>query len=483
MAPSSGLPSSGLPSSEPRPCELPLYELPLVRAGRAVRSAQTLALAGVDGTPLATVHQAPPLLARLTVAEVREHCAGQDPDSAPDPALLRRAGRLFATATLGGLTPERYCELQARAAGVPVSVARHSLTDVARTFANAGARIAAECPPGATGVISPGEVSAVWARRGEVLAVIAPSNNPGTHTQWLTALACGYALLVRPGARDPFTPARMIDALLRAGVPPHLLSLLPGSHATGDALVEAADLSLVFGGDAAARRYGHDRRVILRGPGRSKLLHSGPVTDEVLDVICDSVGHDAGMRCTNATAVFTDGDPRALARAVAARLAPLTPAPPQSDEARLPVLPLAEARALREHLTRRLDGAVDVAAAHYPDGPLADLGDGSAALRPAVLLCERADHPGARVELSFPCVWVLPWRRSQGMAPLRDTLALTVLSDDPALAREALRERSIRKVLFGPVPTWSAGEVSPHDGYLSHELMEARGYGVADRLL
>ncbi|MFJ5546426.1 aldehyde dehydrogenase family protein [Streptomyces sp. NPDC093225] len=451
-----------------------LYEIPLLRAGRTARSAEQAELCGVDGTPLATVHLAPPLLARLTVADAR-----RGEDRAPDAAVLRRAGELFATAELAGLTPERYCDLQARVAGVPVTVAGHSLQDVAKTFANVGARLAAERPAGLGGELAPGEINAVWARRGDVLAVIAPSNNPGTHTQWLTALGCGYRLVVRPGTRDPFTPARMIAALMAAGVAPHYLSLLPGSHATGDALVEAADLSLVFGGDAAERRYGRDRRVILRGPGRSKLLHTGPVTEETLDVICDSVGYDAGMRCTNATAVFTEGDPKELATALAERLARLTAAPPQSPQAQVPVLPVAEARALREHLAARQEGAVDVTTALYPDGPVADFGDGSAGLRPAVLLCDRSDHPGARIELSFPCVWVLPWERSEGFGPLRDTLALTILGDEPELARQALRERSIRKVLLGPLPTHSAGDVSPHDGYLSHELMEARGFGAA----
>lgn len=458
-----------------------VYELPLVRAGRSVPSQVRATLHGVDGAALAEVHQASPLLARLTVDEARSAAAARP--QPPEPAVLARAGELFATAELGGLGPDDYCELQSRAAGVPVAVARHSLEDMRRSFAAAGPRFLAERPAGAREDAAPGEITAVWARRGDVLAVVAPSNNPGTHTQWLTALACGYALVVRPGARDPFTPSRMMHALMAAGLPPELLSLLPGSHAVGDALVDTADLSMVFGGDAAARRYGADRRVVLRGPGRSKLLLAGPLTDQAVQVVCDSVGYDAGMRCTNATAVFTESDPAALAEAVAARLAELVAAPPQSPQSQLPVLPLAEAHRLREQLAGRLDGAVDVAAAHYDGGSVADLGDGSAALRPAVLLCDRADHPGARIELSFPCVWVLPWNRSLGAAPLRDTLALTVVGDDDgSLTRAALREPTIRKVLRGTLPTWAAGEVSPHDGYLSHALMEARGYGAAPAL-
>ncbi|MEY9912475.1 acyl-CoA reductase-like NAD-dependent aldehyde dehydrogenase [Catenulispora sp. MAP12-49] len=457
-----------------------LAQIPVIRAGRPARSASTSVLAGVDGTPLATVHQAPPLLGRLTVAGARD--AAESADTLLDPAIFRRAGELFATAELNGLGPKEYCDLQSRAAGVPITVARHSLDDMVHNFANAAPRAAAERPAGAAPgaeACGPGEVLPLWTRRGDVLAVVAPSNNPGTHTQWLVALACGYRLVIRPGSRDPLTPARMVAALLEAGIEPSALSLLPGGHELGDALVEAADLSMVFGGDQAARRYAHDRRVILRGPGRSKLLHSGELTEAVLDTVVASATHDAGLRCTCATAVFTDSDPRELAEALADRMAPLTAAPPQSDRAQLPVLPTAEAHAMRGSLAARLAGAEDVAAARYPDGPVAELGDGSAALRPAVLLCDRVDHPGSRIEMPFPCLWVLPWRRSDGLAPLGETLALTVLADDPALAREALRRPAIRKVLAGPVPTWAAGDTSPHDGFLSHELMEARAYGTS----
>ncbi|MDH2428032.1 aldehyde dehydrogenase family protein [Sphaerisporangium sp. TRM90804] len=454
------------------------YKVSVIRAGRVASSAETTPLRGVDGTPIAEVDTAPPLAASLTVSELRRrHPLGAAP--APDPETLRLAGRLFATATLGGMTPDDYCQAQARAGGIPIKVARHSLEDMAATCANVGERVAAERPAGTAGGVRAGEIRPMWLRRGDILSVIAPSNNPGTHTQWVHALAYGYQLVIRPGTRDPFTPSRLILAALEAGVEPSRLSLLPGGHATGDALVKASDLSLVFGGDAAVKRYGSDRRVILRGPGRSKILHTGEITERVVDSICDSVAYDAGLRCTNASAVFTDGDPAELGEAIARRLGAMVAAPPQSPDAELPVLPVEQARAMRAHLESRLAGAVDLAGARHPEGPLADLGDGSAALRPAVLVCDRADHPGGRVELPFPCVWVLPWSRGNPIEPLRDTLALSVLGDDPGLAALALREPSIRKVVYGGLPTHAAGPTSPHDGYLSQDLMEVRAYGIA----
>lgn len=453
------------------------YRLPLVRTGVATTSAETVELRGVDGTPLATVNLAPPLLANLTIADMRRH--GSIGEALAD-NVLRHAGKLFATAELNGLTPEKYCELQARSTGVPVTVARRTLHDIEDICAHMGNRVSAERPCGVISGVAPGSIDAVWVRRGDVLSVIAPSNNPGVHVQWIQGVALGYRVVVRPGMQDPFTPARLVAALLCAGVDARCLSLLPGGHATADALITSADLSLVFGGDDVTKRYAGNRSVILRGPGRSKLLHTGEFTDRALDTICTSVGYDAGRRCTNASAVFTDTDPGEIGAAVAARLAELTPAAPLSPEAQLPVMPIDRATTLRAHLETERAGAVDVAATHYPDGVLADLGDGSAALRPAVLVCDRSDHPGAGIELPFPCVWILPWNRRQGLAPLRNTLALTILSDDRTLAEEALREPSIRKVLLGPLPTFSAGPTSPHDGFLGQDLMEARAYGIAD---
>jgi len=452
---------------------MPAHRVALLRAGRPSTSQETALLCGVDGTALAEVDQAPPMLATVTLRDARDGGYGRPPSA----AVLTRAGELFSSATLAGLTPAEYCELHARATGVPISVARHTLIDIQVTCADMATRVAAERPGGVVERVGAGEVAGTWRRRGELLAVVAPSNNPGTHVQWIQAVAFGYRLAVRPGAQDPFTPARLMAALHQAGVADQYLSLLPGGHATAEALVRAADLSLVFGGDAVADRYADNRRVILRGPGRSKLLQTGELTADALDTICTSISYDGGLRCTNATAVFTDGDPAAVADAIADQLVRLRAAPPQSPSAQLPVQPRAAAERMRAHLAGVLAGAVDVAAARYDDGGLADLGDGSVGMRPAVLVADRADHPGRRIELPFPCVWVLPWQRSDGMAPLRDTLALTILSPDEHLVDLAAQEPSIRKVLHGHLPTFAAGPTSPHDGYLGSELMEIRGLG------
>ncbi|MET7679231.1 aldehyde dehydrogenase family protein [Streptomyces sp. NPDC005423] len=443
--------------------------IPVLRGGQEHTSRDSRVLHDVYGDELARLHEAPALTTRLTVRALR---------SAPQLPLdqrlaqLAEAGRLFATATLGGQSPQEYCRAQALASGVPVTVARATLERMRGDCALLGDIVGRQSPLGAGR-------TARWARRGAVLGVVAPSNHPATHGAWLQALAMGYRVAVRPGTRDPFTPLRLVRALLAAGLDPDWIALLPGSHSAADSLVEAADLALVYGSEATVARWRGDDRVLVRGPGRTKVLVDGPYDERTLDHLVTEIASDGGVRCTNTTAVFTSGDHRALAEALAERLARLPALPVTDDRAVLPVRPLKEAEALRSAVERAAQGAPDLAARHYPDGPLAPVGPDAVALRPAVLAVPGADHPGPATELPFPCVWVAPWQPSEGIRPLTGSLALTLLTDRAPLVAEALNSPGIRTVLHGPVAGWWRDPYLPHDGYLGQFLKEARGFASA----
>ncbi|MFJ8883322.1 aldehyde dehydrogenase family protein [Streptomyces sp. NPDC102402] len=443
-----------------------LSPITAVRAGEERTSRDTRVLRGVTGEPLATVHEVPPLVARMTLRAM-----GRAPEVSPAERLrvLAEAGRLFAGATLGGQTPQEYCTVQALASGVPVAVARGALERVARDCGSLGEVVRRQVPAGA------GD-TARWVRRGRVLAVIAPSNHPGTHGAWLQALAMGYRVAVRPGGRDPFTPLRLVRALLAAGLDPGWISFLPGGHATADTLIEAADLALVYGGeDTVARLRGNDR-VLVRGPGRSKILVDTEATEALLDHVVAEIAGDGGVRCTNTTTVLTTGDHRALAARLAERLAALPAHPVTDPRAALPVRPRAEAEALRAAAVSAAKDAPDLVAAHCPDGPLVPVGEDAVAMRPAVFPLDSCDHPAIATELPFPCAWVAPWTAADGLAPLDDSLALGLLTEDDALVGEALAMPGVRTLVHGPVARWWQDPHLPHDGFLGQFLNEARGY-------
>ncbi|MGW9045362.1 aldehyde dehydrogenase family protein [Streptomyces lydicus] len=432
------------------------------------------AVSDVAGRPFADLARVPRLAVARTIEEMRRAAA---PSADRTREVIAAAGRLFATATLDGERPEDYCHAVARTAGLPLATARAAL----RLFESGAAAIAdgaagqrptavaAGYPwPGGAPATAPG---AVWTRRGDILAVLAPGNHPGPHLEWLTALALGYRVAVRPSRRDPFTPARLLHALRAAGLDPAHCALVPGGHEAGDALVAAADRSVVFGGEDVVRRYGADTSVFLQGPGRSKILLAEDADWRGhLDVIEESLTSGGGLGCVNATALLVEGDPRPVAEALAARLARLPARRPEDPDAVLPVAPLARAHALRDHLARRAAGTEALLGA---DGLVADLGDGSAALRPALHLVADPRDPVLGAEMPFPCLWVAPWDRRDGLGPLRHSLALMTLTADTGLVAAAIGDPTIRNVFLGTCPTSTYVPGLPHDGHLAEFLMTA----------
>ena len=52
-----------------------------------------------------------------------------------------------------------------------------------------------------------------------VLGLVLPSNSPGVHTLWLPIIPLQIGLVLKPGPQEPWTPYRMTQAFVAAGVP------------------------------------------------------------------------------------------------------------------------------------------------------------------------------------------------------------------------------------------------------------------------
>ncbi|KUM84714.1 aldehyde dehydrogenase family protein [Streptomyces pseudovenezuelae] len=438
------------------------------------RARNRMTVPDVTGAPLAELSIVPPLFVQRGIAALRS----ADPLPPEQRAeALERAGRLFATATVGGLDPDSYRHLVSRCSGLPISVVRAATGIVAEAAQQASATVLQARPQAAAGQWrdpSTRAGAAVWTRRGNVFAVHAAGNHPGVHALWLEALALGYRVIVRPSRREPFTPHRLVAALREAGFADDHVALTATDHTVADTVIAGADLSLVYGGDDVVRKYGGHNTVLPQGPGRAKILLTGADWRTHLDVIVDSVADEGGTACINATAVLVEGgaaEAAAVADALAGRLAAIPSLPPQDPDAVLPVQPLAAARAVEAYLLRSARGAT----AHLGgDGIVDDLGDGSAVLRPAVFRLDRADAPQTGVELGFPCVWVAPWTRADGIAPLRESLVLTAITDDEQLVERLVDEPTISNVYVGDHPTYWMRPGLPHDRYLAEFLMRTK---------
>jgi hypothetical protein len=162
-----------------------------------------------------------------------------------------------------------------------------------------------------------------------------------------------------------------------------------------------------------------------------------------------------------------------LASAIADRLSTLEPRPATDERAVLPTPPLAKARALARHLSVKATGTTPVLGA---DQVVADLGDGSAALRPAVHLLAAPDVDKLNTELPFPCVWVAGWSRADGIAPLRHSLVVNAYTGDEDLIDALLAEPTVTNVYCGRHRSYYEAPEIPHHGFLADFLMRNKGF-------
>lgn len=416
---------------------------------------------------------APPLYVSRTISAQRN---ARPLPWARREAALAGAADVFTTAVIGGLDFEAYIRLASGISGVPIAVTRTGARGVAEAVGSAFDTVRAARPAGAALDWRDERTragAAVWTRRGEVFAVLASGNGPGVHALWPQALALGYRVVVRPSRREPLTAHRLVQALWQAGFRREDVVYVPTDHRGADEMIRVADLAMVYGSQDVVDKYANDPTVFVNGPGRAKILITAEQDwRDHLDVIADSVAHLGGTACVNATAVLYEGDPAPLAHAIAERLSRIAPLPTEDERAVLPTQTIDAAKALVDHLADQATGSTAVLGA---DQVLAPLSEGCAALRPAVHLLATPDPARLNVELPFPCVWVSPWSRADGVDPLRHSLVISAITADADLIDDLLAEPTIANVYCGDQPTYRTAAEMPHDGFLADFLMRNKG--------
>lgn len=431
----------------------------------------------VTGGPVAELSLAPVPYVSRAMAQMRK---AKSPPRAVRLDAIARAGEAFLNGTVAGLTAAEYQHLVSRVSGLGISEVRSAAEKIAAYSGQAWDRAQFARPLGVAPTEDDPAVrtgAGIWVRRGDVFGVHAAGNHPAIHGGWLEALALGYRVAVRPSRREPLTPYRLITALREAGFAGDQVAFLPTDYAAADEMIHAADLAMVYGGAEVIEKYS-GTTLLAQGPGRSKILVAGGADwRDHVDLVCESASRGGGTGCTNVTSVLVEGDAEtaaAFASAVAERLAAIPSLRPEDPAAVLPVQGIEDARRIEGYLLETARGTKPVLGGA---GIVDDLGDGSAAMRPAVHVLASASEVSSRgIELAFPCLWFAPWRPEDGVAPLRDTLNLVLIGNVGDLVEEALDDRSIRNVYAGAVRSYFSAPNMPHDGYLADFLMRPKGF-------
>lgn len=320
--------------------------------------------------------------------------------------------------------------------------------------------------------------------RAQALGVVLPSNSPGVHGLWVPSLALKMPLVLRPGSSEPWTPYRMIQALMKAGVPGDACCFFPSGHGGAGEIVRSCGRSMFFGDVAAVGSFAGDPRIELHGPGYSKLLlgadEAGDWRDH-LDILAASVAENGGRSCINASGIWTPRDGRALAEALAERLAAIVPR--AADDPAAEIAPFANPK-VAAHLSNSIDaglgepGAEDVSA-KFRQGPRLVERNGSTYVLPTVIHCTSSSHPLANREFLFPYVSVVDVTPEE-MAAMPDalgpTLVVSALTDDQTLIDRLLNSNLIGRLNLGAIKTNQITWDQPHEGNLFEHLYGRRAF-------
>ncbi len=313
----------------------------------------------------------------------------------------------------------------------------------------------------------------------DVFGAVLPSNSPGVHSLWVPTLAFKIPLLLKPGREEPWTPFRVLQAFLKAGIPASVLGFLPTDHAGAADILRLCGRSMAFGDDRTMAPYKNDHRVEIHGTGYSKFLFGEDQADQWekhLDVLVEGVAANGGRACVNASAVWTPKNADAIADGLAKRLAGAKARP--WDDPACEVSAFANpsvAEAINNMIDEGLKepGAVDVTEKLRGTPRLVKEGR-VAWLLPTIVRCDSPDHPLANKEFLFPYAAVIEWPQEDVLERIGYTLAATVLSDDPAFIADALACPTIERLNIGPLPTNRLTWDQPHEGNLFTHLYKQR---------
>jgi acyl-CoA reductase-like NAD-dependent aldehyde dehydrogenase len=481
-----------------------MLHLPILRHGRAYRSLDMVRARHYrTREPFVEISQANAGLIRRDLRPESQEAARAALAAVPVRDLLTmcaRAAELFERGTLAvgdeTQTPEDYVRQLSATTGMPHVLVRRNMRKIAGVLT--------EMPTVLRGLTRGLDLSIMDTGHGEhaghalsyyprtqALGVVLPSNSPGVHSLWVPAIPLKTPLVLKPGSAEPWTPFRLIQAFIKAGVPAEAFSYYPADHAGAGEVVRRTGRSMFFGDVSAVGAYEGDPRVELHGPGYSKILIGNDRLGDWarhLDLIASSVADNGGRSCVNASGVWVaSSSAEALAEALAARLAEIVPR--AEDDERAVLAPFADP-SVADRISRQIDaglatpGAREVTAA-YRTGPRLATVDGCTYLQPTIVLCESRDHPLANREFLFPfaaVVKVTADEMQQMPAPMGKTLVVTALTADRVLLDRLLASGLVDRLNIGPIATNHISWDQPHEGNLFEHLYARRSFQAAEPL-
>jgi acyl-CoA reductase-like NAD-dependent aldehyde dehydrogenase len=400
--------------------------------------------------------------------------------------ISRRAADIFLNESLpigdDSQSPDDYLRQLASTTGMPHALARKNMRKIHAALFEMEQVIAGLTRGIPFDVLDRGFGNALsFFPRTDSLGVVLPSNSPGVHSLWTPAFALKIPLVLKPGTAEPWTPYRIIQALIRAGAPPAAFSYYPADHAGGGEILRQCGRGMVFGDVSSTRVWAHDPRVEVHGPGYSKIVIGEDCVDDwekYLDSMIASIAENSGRSCVNASGVWTPRHGAKIAEALAERLSKIVPRAEEDPEAKLsPFADQNVAKRMSAMIDAEMEGARDVSVKYR--GPERFVTwEGCGYLLPTIVECD-IEHPLANREYLFPFASVVEIAEDRLPEAMGPSLAVMALTNDPKFRRRLLESRNVGRLNFGPIPTMQITWDQPHEGNLFDHLYARRAFQAA----
>jgi acyl-CoA reductase-like NAD-dependent aldehyde dehydrogenase len=470
-----------------------VIHFPILRWGQPYTSLETTQVEHfVTGEPVAEVSQANPgIVARdLRKGADRARNVLREIPCAELLAMVKQAAELFSSAELplgdGTQTPDDFVRQQSATTGLPEHMCRMNMEKLRYVLDHLDEVLASLTRKLDYDILTRGYgeehgVMRSYQATTPMVGLVLPSNSPGVHSLWLPIIPLQIGLVLKPGPQEPWTPWRMSQAFFEAGVPREAIAVYPGLGEVGAAVLNNCPRSLIFGGTATVEQYAANPAVQVHGPGFSKILFGEDQVDnweQYLDLMVDSVLINSGRSCINCSGIWAPRHTREIAEAVAERLGPIAPLPPDDPQAALAAFTVpGQAAAISADIDNALkeDGVEEVSAKHQDGGRLVSQ-ERCDYLRPTVVHCASPEAAMAKKEYMYPFVTVVECPQDKMIGAIGSTLVATGLTEDPAFTRALLDARNIDRLNIGPVPTIKLNWLQPHEGNIVDFLFRPRAF-------
>ncbi len=403
--------------------------------------------------------------------------------------MMKKAGELYAKADLplgdGTQTPDQFARMQSATTGLPEHMCKFNMEKNNFVLGNMDKILDSLTRGLDLNILSRGfgmearGVPVSYQCQSPVLGMVLPSNSPGVHTLWLPIIPMQVGLVLKPGPQEPWTPYRMFNAFVKAGVPKQAMSIYPGLGDIGAAVLKECPRSLIFGGTATVEQYKGNPRVQAHGPGFSKILLGDDKVDQwekYVDIMADSVYVNSGRGCINCSGIWASRHTEKIAEAIAAKIGPIQPLPPEDPNSGIAAFTVSnQADGVNNDIEAALkeSGVTDMTAKY---GNRLVKKERCDYLRPTVIHCDSPDAAMAKKEYMFPFCTVVKCPQDKMLAKIGPTLVCSAVTEDKTFQRALIDATHIDRLNLGPMPTIKLNWLQPHEGSIVDFLFRARAF-------